>query len=144
VAKELADILAEYNQEKESVLEEEQEVLAEEKTILEKIDTCNKLKAEVSSKVDPGMMEEYEALVKRNLIPAAVAIGTSSCLGCAMAIPAQVFNDIIRDLSGKCPHCGRLLFYKELEKPEKEKKEKKKRATKKKPTKKKVTTKAEG
>ncbi len=124
VSKQLAEALEEYRKEKDSMTVEEQKVLEVEKEIMDIIEVCNQNKAEVISKVDPEIYKEYEKLIKRKLIPAAVEISSASCLGCAMSIPAQLFNEIIRDLSGKCPHCGRLLFYKAPEKPKEEVKKK--------------------
>ncbi len=117
ISKQLSSVLEEYRQEKEVLSEKEQEVLNDEKVILDKIDECKKNKAEEMPNVDPSVFQEYEVLVNRNVIPAAVAISRSNCMGCAMAIPAQLFNEIMRDSFGKCPHCGRLLFYKAPEKP---------------------------
>ena len=79
-------------------------------------------------KVPKDLMAPYEALFKRNTIPAAIEVSTASCHGCAMAIRPQVFNDIIRAGSGICPTCRRLVFYKapepveEVEAPKKKKK----------------------
>ncbi len=124
LSEELASVLDEYRHEKDIMTEKEKDVLEEEKTLLETIDQCNKSKDEVISLVDPTIYSEYEVLVSRKVIPAAVAISSSNCMGCAMAIPAQLFNEIMRDSSGKCPHCGRLLFYKAPEKPKEQPKKK--------------------
>lgn len=117
ISKQLSSALEEYKQEKEALNEKEQEVIGEERDILDKIDECKKNKAEVIESVDPSVFKEYEGLVNRKVIPAAVAISSSNCMGCAMAIPAQLFNEIMRDSVGRCPHCDRLLFYKAPEKP---------------------------
>jgi hypothetical protein len=124
----LSSVLEEYRQEKELMSEKEKEVLTEEKIILNKIEECTKSKSEVISKVDPDVFAEYEVLVNRRLIPAAVAISNSNCMGCAMSIPAQLFNEIMRDSFGHCPHCGRLLFYKAPDIPKEEKKKTKPKA----------------
>lgn len=124
LAQKLSSVLEEYRQEKELMTEKEQEILEEEKNILDIIDECNKNKNEVMSKVDPEVYAEYEELLSRKVVPAAVEISSASCMGCAMTIPAQLFNEIMRDSVGHCPHCGRLLFYKEPEKPAEEPKKK--------------------
>lgn len=132
LSQKLSSALEEYRQEKEAMSEKEQEVLKEEKVLLDIIEECNKNKNEVISKVDPEVFAEYEQLVKRKVIPAAVAISSSNCMGCAMAIPAQLFNEIMRDSVGRCPHCTRLLFYKAPEKPAEDTKKKTKAKSKKK------------
>jgi uncharacterized protein len=129
---ELSSVLDEYHHEKEIMTELEKEVLEEEKKLLDVIDKCNKSKSEVIDLVDPAMFADYEVLVSREVIPAAVAISSSNCMGCAMAIPAQLFNEIMRDSSGICPHCGRLLFYKAPPKPKEPPKAKTKAKAKKK------------
>ncbi|MCG8334406.1 MAG: C4-type zinc ribbon domain-containing protein [Proteobacteria bacterium] len=132
LSQKLSSALEEYRQEKEAMSEKEQEVLKEEKVLLDIIEECNKNKNEVISKVDPEVFAEYEQLVTRKVIPAAVAISSSNCMGCAMAIPAQLFNEIMRDSVGRCPHCTRLLFYKAPEKPAEDTKKKTKAKSKKK------------
>ncbi|MBU2514372.1 hypothetical protein KJ966_23795 [bacterium] len=124
ISKQLSSVMEEYKQEKEVLSEKEQEVLNIEREILSKIDECKKSKAEVMLNVEPDVFKEYEELVNRDVIPAAVAISRSNCMGCAMAIPAQLFNEIMRDSFGRCPHCNRLLFYKAPEKPAEQPKKK--------------------
>lgn len=137
ITQELGSILEEYKQTKEEVGEAEKVVLDEEKVFREKIEAYQKLKDELMPQVDPDLVEVYNKLTNRKIIPAAVEISRSSCMGCALSIPAQLFNEIIRDSVGKCPHCGRLLFYKAPEKPKEEPKAKKKTKAKKSTAKKK-------
>lgn len=118
VAEELSQVLDKYENEKETAIAAEEKVLEEEKKIMSKIDAYEKMKEKLLPKVDPEIFTIYESLTKRNIIPAAIEISASNCMGCALSIPAQLFNDIIRESIGKCPHCGRLLFYKAPEKLE--------------------------
>lgn len=132
VSMELAKVLEEYRQEKAVVSEAEKLILEEEQGLLDIIETCEKIKNEAISKISEELLVSYQHLLKRKMIPAAVEISSSSCMGCAMAIPAQLFNEVIRDLNGVCPHCGRLLFYKAPEKAKEDPKAKsKKKAAKK-------------
>jgi len=132
VTNELSTAVTAYENEKETASVAEQEVLEEEKILKEKIEAYGKLKAELLPKIDPELITTYEKLTKRNIIPAAVEISRNNCMGCAISIPIQMFNDIMRDSVGKCPHCGRILFYKAPEKTEEDsgKKKKAKRKTK--------------
>ncbi|MBT4088457.1 MAG: hypothetical protein HN580_27520 [Deltaproteobacteria bacterium] len=130
VTQELTQILEEYKHTKETVGAAEKEVLAEEKFVFDKIEAYQKMKDELLPQIDPELVEVYNKLTKRRIVPAAVEISNPSCMGCALSIPAQLFNEIIRDLVGKCPHCGRLLFYKAPEKPKEEPKVKAKKKTK--------------
>lgn len=130
ITQELNQILEEYKQTKEEVGEAEKVVLSEEKVYLDKIEAYQKLKDELMPLVDPDLVEVYHRLTNRKIIPAAVQISAASCMGCALSIPAQLFNEIIRDSVGKCPHCGRMLFYKAPEKPKEDPKDKAKKKAK--------------
>lgn len=138
VTQELNQILEEYRQTKEEVGAAEQAVLNEEQAFQDRIDSYQKLKDELIPQIDPELIEDYKRLTERGIVPAAVEISSASCMGCALSIPAQLFNEIIRDSVGKCPHCGRLLFYKQPEKPKEDPKAKAKKA---KPKKKKQSAK---
>ncbi|PCI27785.1 MAG: hypothetical protein COB67_07805 [SAR324 cluster bacterium] len=87
-------------------------VLVEEKKIQGQIDAYDQFKAELMGKIEPDLAASYERLTLRNVVPAAVEIDGSYCLGCAMSLPAQTFNEIIQKSRGECPHCRRILFYK--------------------------------
>lgn len=126
IVSELTAAQSVFEQEKESASIAEKDVLDEEKLLKEKIDAYDKLKEELLPKIDPDLISTYEILTGRNIIPAAVEISQNNCMGCAMSIPIQMFNDIMRDSVGKCPHCGRILFYKAPEKTEEESGKKKK------------------
>ena len=118
IVSELTAAQSVFEQEKESASIAEKDVLDEEKLLKEKIDAYDKLKEELLPKIDPDLISTYEILTGRNIIPAAVEISQNNCMGCAMSIPIQMFNDIMRDSVGKCPHCGRILLYKAPEKTE--------------------------
>ena len=126
IVNELSTAVTVFEQEKESATVAEKEVLEEEKLLREKIDAYDKLKDELMPKIDPDLISTYESLTGRNIIPAAVEISRNNCMGCAMSIPIQMFNNIMRDSVGKCPHCGRILFYKAAEKTEEDSGKKKK------------------
>ncbi|NQU63416.1 MAG: hypothetical protein HQ517_03905 [SAR324 cluster bacterium] len=130
ITQELSQILEEYKQTKETVGAAEREVQAEEKSVFDKIKAYQKMKDELLPQIDAELVEIYKKLTQRKVVPAAVEISNASCMGCALSIPAQLFNEIIRDTVGNCPHCGRLLFYKEPEKPEEDPKVKPKRKAK--------------
>ncbi|MFH2130951.1 MAG: C4-type zinc ribbon domain-containing protein [bacterium] len=142
ITSELIQILEEYKQTKATVGEAEKEVISEEKKFLDKIETYQKMKDKLLPQIDPDLVDTYNLLTNRKIIPAAVEISNPSCMGCALSIPAQLFNEIIRDSVGKCPHCGRLLFYKEPEKPKEDPKEKAKKKAKSKAKKKSPVAKA--
>ncbi len=66
------------------------------------------------SKIQPSILGQYQALlVSKSGIAMAEARG-ESCSGCYMSIPPQVFVNVKKNESIiTCPHCGRILYYKE-------------------------------
>ena len=94
------------------------------------------MKKELIGKIDADLLKKYEKLCQRKIIPSAIEISAPNCQGCAIAIPAQLFNEIIQFSNGVCPHCGSLMFYKKPEPVEEEPKAKKKKKRKTKATKK--------
>jgi predicted nucleic acid-binding Zn-ribbon protein len=131
INEELKLVKLEFEEEKLQYENKTKSVLEDEEKIQSQIKKYDRLKIEVMNSVDPALAAEYEELTERKLIPAAVEISGPYCLGCAMAIPAQKFNEIIQAKRGECPHCHRILFYKAPEqkpkpKPVAKKKRKKK------------------
>ena len=137
IEEKLNTITVEYSEEK-VILDKKLEKLVEEETsVKEKIGIYNALKKELLNKIDTDLLQKYEKLSQRKIIPSAIEISAPNCQGCAIAIPAQLFNEIIQFSNGVCPHCGRLLFYKKPKPVE----EKPKTKTKKKATRKTKTAK---
>lgn len=130
INKKLEEFQADYDSEKKNIDEDLQKIVTQENELKEKIAVYHTLKAKLLPSVDKGLLEEYNALFERNIIPSAVEISNTSCMGCAMSIPPQTFHDVIKNKKGKCPHCSRMLFYKAPE-PVEEKKTKKKSSSKK-------------
>ncbi|OIN97247.1 MAG: hypothetical protein AUJ48_00280 [Deltaproteobacteria bacterium CG1_02_45_11] len=70
---------------------------------------------EVASKVDPELMKKY-MMIKEQLGRgiAIVPVKDAVCHGCNMNIPPQVYNELQRFDSLKfCPHCQRIIYWKE-------------------------------
>lgn len=126
IVKDLAELQANLDKEERKFQVEAKEILQEEEVLNGQIAAYDELKKELLVDVDPTLIAAYERLAQRNIVPAAVEIGTAHCQGCAMSIPAQNFNEIIRSSMGECPHCRRILFYKEPEKKEEKAKTKSK------------------
>ena len=136
IEEKLNTITSEYTEEKEILDKKLEKLDEEESTVKEKIGTYNTLKKELIGKIDADLLKKYEKLCQRKVIPSAIEISAPNCQGCAIAIPAQLFNEIIQFSNGVCPHCGRLMFYKKPEPVEEEPKAKKKKKRKTKATKK--------
>ncbi len=67
------------------------------------------------SRIQPSILSQYQALLaSKGGIAMAEARG-ESCSGCYMSIPPQVFVNVKKnDGIITCPHCGRILYYKEV------------------------------
>ena len=115
IEEKLTVISEEYKEEKSSCDSVMRKIEEEEAIVKKKIENYNQLKEHLVAKIEPELLRKYEILSKRNIIPSAIEISESRCMGCAMSIPAQLFNEIIHYSRGVCPHCGRLLFYKKQE-----------------------------
>jgi predicted nucleic acid-binding Zn-ribbon protein len=72
------------------------------------------LRQETAARIDPIILAQYQKLLaSRTGIAMAEARG-ESCSGCYMSIPPQVFVNVKKNESIiTCPHCGRILYYKE-------------------------------
>ena len=131
LSKGLSELQEWFDHEKNIYTEKADNFDAEESAIMGKIADYDRLKEELTPKIEPELYKIYQNLMKRNIVPAAIEIDRPSCPGCAMAIRAQVFNDIIRNQVGECPNCTRIVYYRAPEpEPEKEKPKRKPRKTK--------------
>ncbi|MDT8446823.1 MAG: hypothetical protein RRB13_08000 [bacterium] len=110
--KEQAASIETRHQEESGRFEQEDQVYKDEEAHLsESITQAEATIKALKPKVEAELLEKYERLMLRHLIPAAVGIDDAFCGGCAASIRAQIFNEIIRAGSGECPSCRRLLFY---------------------------------
>jgi predicted nucleic acid-binding Zn-ribbon protein len=69
---------------------------------------------EIATHIDTAILGQYQKLLKsKGGIAIAEARG-ESCSGCYMSIPPQVFVNVKKNNSIiTCPHCGRILYFKE-------------------------------
>ncbi len=125
---ELKLVKVEFEEEKVLYQNNAKSVTEDEEKIQSQIREYDESKIKLMNNLDPVLALDYERLTKRRVVPAAVEISAPYCIGCAMAIPAQKYNEIIQATRGECPHCHRILFYKPPEpKPEPETKKSKKK-----------------
>ncbi|MDH5560890.1 MAG: C4-type zinc ribbon domain-containing protein [Deltaproteobacteria bacterium] len=115
---ELSNASKDHEKKLEKITNEHNEISEKEKGLTEELETTLKARDELLAKLNEDIRSQYNKLIRRNIIPAAVEINSGNCLGCAMTIRPQVFNDIIRNAGGVCPNCQRILIYKPPEEPE--------------------------
>ncbi|OGG99757.1 MAG: hypothetical protein A2600_02310 [Candidatus Lambdaproteobacteria bacterium RIFOXYD1_FULL_56_27] len=110
--------VAKREEEAKAFAQEDQVFLDEETTLTRTIESGKTLVESLKPKVTDDLMVLYNKLMKRNMIPAAVAISEPFCKGCAASLRAQAFNEIIKSGFGECTTCKRLLFYQPPAPPE--------------------------
>ncbi len=101
--------------------EETKAIAAEQKeheTFLEKVEeelkNAGRQRQETAARVGPPILAQYQRLLASKGGTAIVESRNESCSGCYMSIPPQVFVNVKKNESIiTCPHCGRILYYKE-------------------------------
>jgi uncharacterized protein len=85
----------------------EKERQAYEKELLD----INKKRQELTSRIDPPLLKQYEFLKDRLKGVAVAEVKDATCLSCHMQIPPQLYNDLHRrDRIIPCPSCLRILY----------------------------------
>ncbi len=102
--------------EQEALLQAEQKQQeAEFAKIEESLKEIEAARRDSISRIQQSILSQYQALLaSKGGIAMAEARG-ESCSGCYMSIPPQVFVNVKKnDGIITCPHCGRILYYKEV------------------------------
>jgi uncharacterized protein len=70
------------------------------------------LRQRLAEKLDDGLRSKYEQIFERRGGLAVVEVRNSTCLGCHMNLPPQLFNEIQKTRDVRlCPNCHRMLFW---------------------------------
>jgi hypothetical protein len=102
-------------------LEEAAAVTAEQKEheaavvkIEEELKAVEQHRKEMASRIEPPVLSQYGKLLATKAGFAIAEARGESCSGCYMSIPPQVFVNVKKNESIiTCPHCSRILYYKE-------------------------------
>jgi hypothetical protein len=71
-------------------------------------------RAEMVKEIDPEVLARYEQIRRRAGGLAVVNVDNTTCMGCHLNIPPQMYNELQRRDSLKyCPHCERIIYWKE-------------------------------
>ncbi len=104
---ELASFVQSYQEKKEAFA-------AKEKRERQAVESLNEKKARISANVDPSLITVMDDVKKKVRGLAVVPVQQAICMGCHMNIPAQLFNELQRfDELRFCPHCHRIIYWKE-------------------------------
>ena len=78
------------------------------------LESLNQKKEQISATADPQMITVLRDVKKKVRGMAVVPAQQATCTGCHMNIPAQLFNELQRfDELRFCPHCHRIIYWKE-------------------------------
>jgi len=80
----------------------------------EELKSLELFRQDLASRVQPKVFSLYQKLLISKSGVAIAEARTESCSGCYMSIPPQVFVNVKKNESIiTCPHCGRILYFKE-------------------------------
>src|SRR5512147_976881 len=104
-----------YAREEEAAIQAEQKQHeADFAKIGEELKRTDNARQEFVSRVEPSVLSLYEKLLKTKSGTAIAEARGESCSGCYMSIPPQVFVNVKKNEGIiTCPHCGRILYFKE-------------------------------
>lgn len=106
--------------EEKNLLKGEKELVAEEtEKVRSSIEAINKGKREKdqrrnehATKIKGSVLRKYDTLRQRRNGLAVVNVVDGVCQGCFMAIPPQLFNQLLRgDQLFECPTCQRMIYF---------------------------------
>jgi predicted nucleic acid-binding Zn-ribbon protein len=105
---------ARATEEETAIAAEQKEQEASYASVEEELKTCLAQREQVLISVQPGILKQYERLLLSKAGMAMAEARGEACSGCYMSIPPQVFVNVKKNESViNCPHCGRILYYKE-------------------------------
>ncbi|EKD38700.1 MAG: hypothetical protein ACD_75C00638G0001, partial [uncultured bacterium] len=98
--------------EKELVAEETEKVRANIEAITKGKREKDLQRNEQATKIKAGTLRKYNTLRERRNGKAVVNVVDGVCQGCFMAIPPQLYNQLLRgDQLLECPTCQRMIHY---------------------------------
>jgi predicted nucleic acid-binding Zn-ribbon protein len=98
----------------ETIMAEQKEHEAAFVKLEEELKEAERQRQETAVRVEPLILAQYQKLIASKAGIAVAEARGESCSGCYMSIPPQVFVNVKKNNSIiTCPHCGRILYYKE-------------------------------
>ena len=101
-------------QEREKTFEEQRTTKEGElKRLYEDLGRQQEERGHQASRVEPGLLQTYQRLVRSRGGVAVVPVKDGSCLGCYVALTPQTYNELRRgDVLLTCANCQRILYWK--------------------------------
>jgi predicted nucleic acid-binding Zn-ribbon protein len=92
---------------------EKRKVDAEVRQAEEAVSEMEKHRRDTAAAMDPGLLARYEQLKARTGGLAVAYVENTTCSGCHLNIPPQMYNELQRRDSLKfCPNCDRIIYWK--------------------------------
>lgn len=80
--------------------------------------TWSQKRAELQKNIPDDLISWYERIKKRNKGIGVTSVWKSTCNGCHMNIPPQLYNELQKsDELFSCPNCNRIIYFQDIEKP---------------------------
>lgn len=100
-----------YEQEKKSL---EDELNAVDSDVV----TWEQKRVELQKNIPDDLLSRYERVKKRNKGVGVTSVWKATCNGCHMNLPPQLYNELQKtDELFSCPHCNRIIYFQDMEKP---------------------------
>lgn len=101
-------------QEREKTFEEQRTTKEDElKRLHEELGRLQKERGHQVSRVEPGLLQNYQRLLRSRGGVAVVQVRDGSCLGCYVALTPQTYNELRRGgVLISCANCQRILYWK--------------------------------
>jgi predicted nucleic acid-binding Zn-ribbon protein len=109
----LKEVQERYDKVLEAYQAVEAEILKEKDGLDNEVAGHQKVKTEAAKHLDSRTSNYYERLNKSGKVPALVPSVDGVCGGCNIALPPQVYNQLLAnpDRYGVCSHCNRMLYH---------------------------------
>ena len=115
----LGELQGHYNNVLEAYQAVEGEILKIKAGLEAEVAGYGSVKSEAARSLEPRTLNYYERLTKSGRVQALVPAAGGVCGGCNIALPPQVYNQLIANPRryGVCTHCNRMLYYAPPEEP---------------------------
>lgn len=112
LAPRLEEVLGRYNKVREAYTEDEGKILQVQEAHEKDIADLERIKAQAAERVERPTRKLYERLTRGGMVPALVEVRDGVCSGCHIAVPPQVYNQVLANPTRfyQCNHCQRMLY----------------------------------
>ncbi len=107
----VAVIEADFKKDEAVLLAEKTKLNAEHQELLKTLSTLQEKRKGLTAQLDPATAAMFNKLVAMKKGVAITQTENGRCLGCNMAVRAQIYNEVLgRKTVHRCPNCGKILI----------------------------------